>query len=120
MIEKASFSFFYHSSEQQKYTFFFQVPPFPPNEMDFIKEIIRKEPLQINCDLDQWDSARFMLKKMIYFKRCYCMPLKMYFQPHFVWAKSVIFYFLKPEFTLRMMEDLLRVSWKLNILEKKG
>lgn len=48
------------------------------------------------------------------------MPLKMYFQQHFVRAKSVIFYFLKPEFTLGMMEDLLRVSWKLNMLEKKG
>lgn len=64
MIEKASFFFVYHSLEQQKYTFFFsRFSCSPKNEMDFIKEIIWKEPLQINCDLDHWDSAQFMLKK---------------------------------------------------------
>lgn len=37
--------------------------------------------------------------------------LKLYFQPHFAQTESVIFYFLKPEFTLRMIEEL-KVSWK--------
>lgn len=38
------------------------------------------------------------------------MPLKPYFQPHFVGSKPVIFDFLKPEFTLRTIEELLRLS----------
>lgn len=48
------------------------------------------------------------------------MSLKLYFQPHFAWAKSVILYFLKIKFTLRMTEDLLRVSWKHTQKERVG
>lgn len=50
------------------------------------------------------------LRKLIYFERYYCMPLKLYFQPHFLLTELVIFSFLKSEFTLRMTEDFLRVS----------
>lgn len=79
--------------------------------MDFIKGIIlqKNQTLQIRYSLEQGDSTQFMIKKpLIYFKKCYCMSLKLL--TNFEWTESVIFYFLNPEFPLKTIEEPLRVS----------